>query len=349
MEKLFSRRHIWVGLISLLLLWSAIFLFVQYVTPKTPVLIAWDNLRSRLGSLTPHNVVHRKNRLQSWDTKKHTLTSSRTFHIPWWIEQPWIAQRIPASSWTIFVEGITQYAKSVWSWTYAFTVQVNVFSGENTQSSWNNLDTIPETINLSWSLSLLRSWQAVRWQLHNLSISQESWINTFILVSRAYVKQFENTRIYADSISPSRIDLIQGNLFDRLAAQSKQHLIPSSSGEVKLIIEGDQEFLDMTISTDTLLNWTMSLNKNKHTLTISEDADSGKLETTIYWKNDKEPLWAWYIWLDVSSQKLVLTSNRSWNLKETVYYSGTHSSSFTQTDPFPFILPEKRRPWWEIK
>jgi hypothetical protein len=347
MEKLFSRRQIWIGLLSLLILWSAIFLFVTYFTPQTPVLISGDNLRKRLWTLTTHKSIQWKNVLQSRSYKQHILKSSRSFSFPQWVVMTWIQERIPASSWTLFIEWTTNYNKTYWSWTYFFTLQANIFSWWNNPLSWNVIDTVPAGIIFSWSVHVIRSGQALRWQLNNLSLSQQSWMNNFILISRAYLKQYENTWLHYNNIEQSRIDFIQSNIYDRLALQSKQHIIPSSWWTIKLIIEGEQNSIDMTISSGSMLNGNISFNNNKNTLSIEEDLDSNKLLTTLYWNNKKDKRWAWYIWLDVSNTKLVLTSNRAWNLKEAFFYSGTHSSSFASTEPFEYILPEQRREWWK--
>lgn len=347
MEKLFSRRQIWVGFLSLLLLWTAIFLFVTYSKTKTPVLIAWDNLRKRLWTLTEHKTVQWKNILQSWDTKQHTLKSSRSFTFPQWLSQTTIKETIPASSWTLFIEWITHFNEINWSWTYYFTLEANIFSWWNNPISWSVIDTVPESVIFSWSINVIRSGQELRWQLNNLSITQQSWINNFILISWAYLKQYENTRMHTNSLQQSRLDFIQWNIYDRLAVQSKQHIIPSSWGAVELIIDGEQNSIDMSISNDSILNGNISFNNNKNTLSIEEDPDSNKLLTTLYWNDKKDKRWAWYIWLDVSDSKLVLTSNRAWNLKESFFYSGTHSSSFTPIQGIVFTLPEQRREWWE--
>jgi hypothetical protein len=347
MEHLFSRRQMWIGFLSLLLLWSAIFLFVTYFTHQTPILIAWDNLWTRLWTMTTHKSIQWKNVLQSWNAKQHTLTSSRFFTFPQWLSQTWLQESIPASSWSVFIEWVTQYNALNWSWIYYFTLQGNVFSWWNDTLSWNEIDTIPEAIVLSWSLSLMRSWEDLRWQLNNLSITQQSWINNFILISRAYLKQYEHTRIHTNNLQQSRLDFIQWNVYDRLALQSKQHIIPSSWWAIELIIDGEQNSLDMTITPESILNGNISFNNNKNTISLEEDPESRKLLTTLYWNNKKEKQWAWYIWLAVSDKKLVLTSNRAWNLNDMFLYSGTHSSSFAQIQRVEFTPPTQRREWWE--
>lgn len=348
MEKSFSLRQIWIGFLSLLLVWWAVFLLVHYLATQPPALIAWENLRSRLWTLTTHKSVQWKNRLQSRPYKQHMLKSSRSFTLPQWAVISWWQAQIPASSWTLFIEWTSNYNDTQWSWIYFFTLQWTFFSWTNEPISWDTLHPNPETVLFSWSIELIRSGNDVRSQLHSVSVTQQSWMNTFLLIAWAYIKQYEKTRLHINNLEQSRIDLIQWNIYNRLALQEKQHIIPSHDWSVKIILEWENIQLDSEITSHWLLQWTLQFWK-RYALRFEEMQEDNKILITLFSEKQKKSLWDGYLWLDTSDKKLVLTSNVWWNIKETLLYSWTISNIFTAWTPFTLTIPTQSREWSSIR
>jgi hypothetical protein len=270
------------------------------------------------------------------------------------LQQSGIASEIPALTWSLELDQKLWMQWTSGSWTFVFSG--NFLLALDSTTSWAVVESgtkITESntlVTLSGQLNFLWSGNTTWRYLEDITITQSWALQEFLLISRAFLQEYEDTWIMQkDTTASSWIrDLQTFSIYEKLTHQIDQHLIASASWTTQLLIDGPERWIDALLDTEWLLNAQFRFPEfGLRSSLLQQQDDTYAFSLTHY--RLSTPLLTWSLSFTPSRKMMSSAWSRWGSRKEQLFYSGAHQFTVHPIPVFTITPPAQYRDREEIK
>lgn len=221
-----SRPVLLSGAVMLfILLCVSIFFLKKNTFSWETVVDSQQSLRSRIRNTNYHHpLLQRQQQLFGYSVKQQTIDSLLTISIPESISYSGITVSLPQLSGFITIQGSNTYTAQQGSGS------INLAARINTQDiSWQSNYDFNATLESIWNTN------TIRFRIRDIQFNQSWTQHDDILLAVAYLHEYEDTWI--QNTWSAIQNIFRAALFEGLSNQKKQHIIPTLSWWLDLLIE----------------------------------------------------------------------------------------------------------------
>lgn len=335
MDKKRSKlRLIAAGIVFLIGGWV---LLSSITSPDSEVVLVSSSFRQRLGKEASHPLITRQQTLDQRSITQHTSTTdiALTFPLPTTLMKTLSGEKVNQQvSWNVVLTSQTSYYPHGWLGSSSVAL--------HTRRSLSSTGGTLGEYDIQWAFSFIRSWTDIRSRLDSLEVIQSGQESIDLLIWQGVLNEYSGKRIFMTwSILPN---LFTANIFGALSNQSSQHIIPTRSGEVLLLIQGDDLVMSGTISPQHQLSAMISFLAPAVQVLLTQSSEKNDYTFAILYDDLKSPLASGDISFAKKFGSLVATVRWAASTQGGLIRTGEHTSTFTPTSFLSVELPRESTP-----
>lgn len=332
-RPLFSRPLVLRCLMGLLLISWGIFLRWSIWSHSEETPPSTESMRDKLFTQHQHPLLSRQHTLAQRPALTQTLHAQADISLDSPVLSSWSQLVVPPfhgqvdlthsitttnDSWSGSILLTGQFVMDRWSW------------GTGTVDSW------AVTVGVSLDVHFLRSGETTRRYLDDITLDQSGTMSELLLITRAFIQEYEDVWIEQTTTPPSIRDLRTFAFFESLQRQTDHHFITTASGDTQLLVTWKERWLDATLSVENQLSALLRFPEFgiRSTLAQKSDQNTYAMSRTHY-RLPASFLDGTILFIP-QHKKLTSNGTWSWSIKDTLTYTGTHE--FTLIPAKQFVL-----------